>query len=263
VIAFTRPNFGHDESMEPRQRLVPLTGAFNFRDLGGYPTGDGRTTRWGRLFRSDTLHELTEDDVAVLRGLGLATIIDLRTSRELERTGRGPLAPEPMTYRHLSVIRDGEGEAVAAPVPEGEDLCERYLWYLEVGRQPLVDSLALISEPADLPLVFHCAAGKDRTGVLAALVLDILGVDAEVVVADYFLTAGRMELILGRYRSDPVFAERMAQVPASRFGVEEDTMVRFLGALHERFGGARAWAVDSGLAADSFERMEGSLLEAP
>ena len=135
---------------------------------------------------------------------------------------------------------------MAAPAPAGEDLSERYLWYLEVGRQSLVDALGLLADPASLPLVFHCAAGKDRTGVLAALVLDILGVDDEVIVADYLITAGRMELILGRYRSDPVFAERMARVPPSRFGVEAGTMVRFLAELDARFGGARAWAVELG-----------------
>jgi len=247
--------------MDAPDRLVPLSGAFNFRDLGGYQGLGGRTTRWGTLFRSDTLHELTEGDVDLLRSLGLATVIDLRTSAELASTGRGPLAPEPMAYRHLSLIRDGEGEAVAAPAPAGEDLAERYLWYLDSGRQSLVDALELMSEPARLPLVFHCAAGKDRTGVLAALVLEILGVDADVIVADYVITAGRMELILGRYRSDPLLAERMAKVPASRFSVEADTMVRFLDELADRFGGPRAWALASGVAPEALERMEQLLLE--
>ena len=77
-----------------------------------------------------------------------------------------------------------EVQATAAPAPAGEELSERYLWYLEVGRQALVDVLGLLSDPARLPLVFHCAAGKDRTGVLAASVLDILGVEDEVIVAD-------------------------------------------------------------------------------
>jgi protein-tyrosine phosphatase len=258
--------FDHDERMDdeepdPHPRLVPLVGAFNFRDLGGYASADGRTTRWGRLFRSDTLHELTEDDLAVLRRLDLRSVIDLRTDRELGRTGRGPLADQPVGYAHLSVIREGAGEAMAAPDPEGEDLAERYLWYLDVGRHALVESLALIADADRLPLVFHCAAGKDRTGVLAALVLDILDVDAGTIVADYFLTAGRMELILGRYRSDPAFAERMAVVPASRFSVEAATMARFLGELRERFGGARAWAVGAGLDRGAFDRMEESLLE--
>jgi hypothetical protein len=218
-------------------------------------------TRWGTLFRSDTLHELTEADVDVLRALGLATVIDLRTARELEETGRGPLAPEPMVYRHLSLISDGGGEALAAPAPAGEELSERYLWYLDVGRHSLVEAFGVLSDPARLPLVFHCAAGKDRTGVLAALVLDILGVDHEVIVADYLITAGRMELILGRYRSDPVIAERMARVPPSRYGVEAETMVRFLAEVEGRFGGARAWAVDSGVDPGALDRMVELLLE--
>ena len=78
------------------QRLIPLSGAFNFRDLGGYPTGDGGSTRWQVLFRSDTIHELTEDDVELLASMGLSTIIDLRTPTELERTGRGPLGGLPI-----------------------------------------------------------------------------------------------------------------------------------------------------------------------
>jgi hypothetical protein len=253
---------GHDERMETHDRLVPLTGAFNFRDLGGYPTTGGRRTRWGRLFRSDTLHELTQADVEFLRSMGLNTVIDLRTARELERTGRGPLAPEPVAFHHLSLITDGGGEAMAAPAEEGDDLAERYLWYLEVGRASLVDALSLISEPANLPLVFHCAAGKDRTGVLAALVLDILGVDAEVIVADYLITAGRMELILGRYRNDPILRERMEKVPASRFSVTQVTMVCFLEELHARFGGAKEWALASGVSPASLDRIEELLLEA-
>src|SRR5579871_5239402 len=81
--------------VERRERLLPLVGAYNFRDLGGYPAAGGTTTRWDRLFRSDTLHELTTDDLDVLRGIGLASVIDLRTSAEVERSGRGLLAGEP------------------------------------------------------------------------------------------------------------------------------------------------------------------------
>ena len=257
-----RHHVDHDGEMRPRERLVPLAGAYNFRDLGGYPTVDGRHTRWGQLFRSDTLHELTDGDVAVLRSLGLATVVDLRTTRELVRTGRGPLEPEAIAYRHLSVVRDAEGaEAMAAPAPSGDDLSERYLWYLDVGRQALVDALGLLGDAGNYPLVFHCAAGKDRTGVLAALVLDILGVDRQTIVDDYLITAGRMELILGRYRSDPAFAARLADVPASRFGVEAATMVRFLDSLHGRFGGAAGWAVGAGLSPTTLGWMADHLLE--
>ncbi len=247
--------------MPRRERLVDLSGAFNFRDLGGYPTRSGRITRWGQLFRSDTLHELTASDVEVLRSLGLATIIDLRTSRELDRTGRGPMAAEPIAFRHLSVIGAGRGEAMAAPAPPGRELSSRYLWYLDRGREALVEALSLVADPAHLPLVFHCAAGKDRTGVLAALVLDIVGVEPEVIVADYVVTAGRMELILGRYRADPNLASKLAKVPSYRFSVEADTMQRFLAALHQDFGGARAWATASGVDARTLDRMADLLLE--
>jgi hypothetical protein len=251
--------------MDSAHRLVPLDGSFNFRDLGGYPTADGRVTRWGTLFRSDTLHELSPADVEHLASLGLTTVIDLRTAAELERTGRGPLGPEPMAYHHLSVLGEaeggGSGEAMAAPAPPGDDLSERYLWYLDVGRRPLVAALALVGEAANLPLVFHCAAGKDRTGVLAALILSLLGVDPGVIVEDYLITEGRMELILDRYRADPVFAERMARAPASRFSVERGTMVRFLDELDRRFGGARSWAVANGLPPPTVDRMEEILLD--
>lgn len=247
--------------METRQRLIDLAGAFNFRDLGGYPTVSGRATRWGLLFRSDTLHELTDADVEILRSLGLATIVDLRTPRELARTGRGPMASEPVTFRHLSVIGEGGGEATAAPATPGEELSTRYLWYLESGRQPLVEALSLVAEPDHLPLVFHCAAGKDRTGVLAALVLDLLGVEPDVIVADYVVTAGRMDLILARYRSDPDVAARMADVPAYRFAVEAETMERFLAGLHDRYGGARAWALQAGVDAAAIDRLAGALLD--
>jgi hypothetical protein len=265
------------------ERLVALEGAFNFRDLGGYPSRDGRHTRWGRLFRSDTLHELTQADVEVIRGLGLTTVIDLRTPKELARTGRGLLGPEPIGFHHLSVLGDGTaagepradgpradgtgindtpGEVMAAPAPVGEDLSARYRWYLDVGRDSLTEALTLIGDLSRLPLVFHCAAGKDRTGVLAALVLDLAGVDHQVIVEDYVITAGRMEPILDRFRrSDPDAAERLAQVPPATYGVEAATMQSFLDGLSSEFGGPRAWAEEAGVPTATLDRIPELLLE--
>jgi len=255
--------------MESPSRLVPLEGSFNFRDLGGYPGLDGRHTRWGQLFRADALHELTADDLVQLRDLGLRTVIDLRTERELDRSGRGLLEPEPIGFHHLAVVQEGvqevvtvDTESLGAPAPPGDDLAERYLWYLDVGRRSLVEALGLLSRAEHYPLVFHCAAGKDRTGVLAALTLDILGVDRQEIVADYMITAERLGFILDRWRaSDPMFAERMASVPTSRFSVEASTMEGFLDGLSEYHGGARAWAVGAGVPEKSLDRMVDLLLE--
>jgi protein-tyrosine phosphatase len=248
--------------METRERLLPLVGACNFRDLGGYPTVDGRFTRWERLFRSDTLHELTQDDLEVLRRIGLNSVIDLRTATELERTGRGALAEEPIAYLHASVLREEGGESAATPAPVGDDLAERYFWYLDVGREAFVNALTLAADPVHQPLVFHCAAGKDRTGVLAALILDILGVERSTIVADYALTATRMELIVARLRRDPVWGTYVAENPAPRIVVEGATMERFLALLDQRCGGARGWAVEAGVPAESLNAMSTDLIVA-
>lgn len=256
-------------TMDAQSRLVPLEGSFNFRDLGGYKGRDGRLTRWGRLFRSDALHELTTDDVERLSAMGLRTVVDLRTARELARTGRGPLEPQGVAFHHLAVVKEGVrgapgaevGEAIAAPAPDGDDLSERYLWYLDVGRDSLVDTFNLLGGSEHYPLVFHCAAGKDRTGVLAALVLEIVGVDHDVIVADYVITAERLTFIMDRWRADPDFAERVAKVPASRFSVEAPTMEGFLATLANRYGGARAWAIEAGVAPETLDRMVELLLE--
>jgi hypothetical protein len=119
------------------------------------------------LFRSDTLHELTEGDVTLLRKMGLKCIIDLRTAAEVESSGRGTLGAEATEYFHLSVIDEDEGEGRGVPVPVDENLSNRYLWYLDIGRDALAQALRVLGGASGYPLVFHCAAGKDRTGVLA------------------------------------------------------------------------------------------------
>jgi protein-tyrosine phosphatase len=250
----------HDVLMDTRERLLPLDGASNFRDLGGYPTTDGGMTRWGQLFRSDTLHELTEADLEVLRGVGLVSVIDLRTATELDRSGRGLLGQEEVAYLHASVLREEGGESVAIPAPSDDDPAERYLWYLEVGRGALTEALTMVADPQNRPLVFHCAAGKDRTGVLAALILDILGVEHGVIVDDYAITATRMGLILERLRRDPVWGSSIAEIPPGRVHAEAATMARFLELLHERHGGAREWALAAGVPGESLRAMTTQLV---
>lgn len=252
---------GHDGLVEISQRLVPLAGAHNFRDLGGYTASDGYVTSWGRLFRSDGVHLLTAADMDSLRSIGISTVLDLRTAGEVEMTGRGPLGEEPARYHHLPVVPQGGGESAGAPAPAGDDLAERYLWYLESGRAALVEAMRLLARPANLPLVFHCTAGKDRTGVLAALILDVLGVSRDLIVSDYLVTAERMGLILGRLRADSAISARMATMPPSVFSVEASTMERFLDRLYRDFGGARSWALDAGMPREELEAMKAGLLE--
>jgi protein-tyrosine phosphatase len=240
-------------------RLLPLTGAYNFRDLGGYRTAHGGTTRWKRLYRSDTLHDLTEADLATLSQLGLRTIIDLRSPAELETTGRGPLQDEDIAYLHLSVIQEATSDDPVVLPPLAElDLAFVYLMWLNSSPRAFVEALTTLGRPESYPAVFHCAAGKDRTGVLAALVLDILGVERQTIVEDYALTATRLDAILIRQANDPVTAQRMIDAP-QLFTAVSDTMETFLDGLHEQHGGARNWALGSGVPQENLDVLSTTL----
>lgn len=145
-------------------RDIVLSGAFNFRDLGGYPARDGAEVRWRRLFRSDTLADLTADDVTRLRDLGLAAVVDLRTSTELAQDGRGPLADEVSAYFHVSVLPDEETDyAETAP----EDLAAmraRYIWYLQNGSDRLSRVIRCLGDQAGVRPSFTARLGKTGPG---------------------------------------------------------------------------------------------------
>ena len=175
-------------------------GTANFRDLGGLPTEDGGRTRSGLLFRSDTLQELTEPDVEVLvHQLGLRLVVDLRASGEVETEGRGLLAGS--AVRHVNLALNSRDER-AIPDLTADSLVGHYLGYLAVSAAAAVQVFHSLADDG-LPAVVHCAAGKDRTGVMTAIVLRALGVPAEVVAQDYARSADAIPKILARLRRLP------------------------------------------------------------
>ena len=195
----------------------------------------------------------------MLRDLGLRTVVDLRTGTELERHGRGLLIDEPVSHVHLSVLPIESGESLAAPPPAGTDMADRYLWYLEVGSPALAAALRLLADPESQPLVFHCAAGKDRTGVLSALALSCLGVGRDDIVEDYVETGVHLDLILERLRGGTLNTEERQADP--RVTIEAATMERFLDGVDERYGGAAGWALSAGIEAETLDALRRSLLE--
>jgi protein-tyrosine phosphatase len=138
-------------------------------------------------------------------------------------------------------------------------MAARYLWYLEVGSSALAAALRLLADPASQPLVFHCAAGKDRTGVLSALALSCLGVGRDGIVDDYVQTAARLDLILERLRGRPLNQQEVRADP--RVTIEAATMERFLDGLDERYGGATGWALSAGIEASTIVALRQCLLE--
>ena len=173
-------------------RLVALEAVHNFRDLGGYTTIDGRVTRWQTLYRADGLHRLTTADVEALRALGLHTVVDLRTDRELDERGTFPVDAYPVTFHHLPVIDVTWDPNTGDESDPAEFLFHQYESLLAYGEPLFAKAFHLLGLPGALPAVFHCAAGKDRTGILAALILSALGVPHDVVTEDYGLSRSAM-----------------------------------------------------------------------
>ncbi len=173
-------------------RSLTFSSNFNFRDVGGYQGFDGRTVRWRRLFRADSLHRLKDEDLTAFGELGVRTVIDLRRVTEIELNGRVP-SVENLTY-HNPVIEHIEWNdvPVVEGVPHARWLADRYLNFTADGRKGIATALSLIADPVAAPAVVHCMAGKDRTGVVCALTLALLGVSDEEIAADYHLTEASM-----------------------------------------------------------------------
>jgi protein tyrosine/serine phosphatase len=222
------------------ERRIGLSGPVNFRDLGGYDTVDGRRVRWRRLFRSDSLSPVTVDDARLLtEELGLLAVVDLRTGRELEREGRGGLADVALHYHHVPLIEEVETD------PDGpweRSLKDAYARLLDGSAGRISAALgAIASEVAEHPTVFHCTAGKDRTGIVAALVLALLGVSDEDIVTDYVLTQDVMPEMLERFPRRMLRNSVGRPYPSPIMRAEADTMRHTLAVLAEDYGSAAGW----------------------
>jgi len=242
-------------------RWIELDGAVNVRDLGGLATDDGRTTLDGRLLRGDNLQDLSAADVKLLvDDIGLTTVVDLRSPTEVEAEGPGPLTRvESVSHAYRSVLPEAgtaTDVAGAALVSRRDEARSRYvddirvgyyIGYLEDRPDQVVAALRSIGQAPGAALV-HCAAGKDRTGVVVALALRAIGVQPDVIVADYVATGERIEAILDRLRGSTTYSGDINSRPNA---VEDDapraqTMVAFLQQLDERYGGVLQWLAEHG-----------------
>ena len=190
-----------------------ISGLVNFRDLGGHATPGG-STRHGRVFRSDSLAHAAPDDVVhLVEERGVRTVVDLRGVAEVDAFPNQPMADAGVTIHHVPLI-DPEKRAQSALDWETMTLVDLYRFLLESAGTEFVEVLQIIAEPAHHPLVFHCAAGKDRAGLVAATVLGLLEVDDEEIVADYAATEAAIEALKSRAAKR---AEGTGRPPAARF----------------------------------------------
>jgi protein-tyrosine phosphatase len=246
-------------------RALVVDGLLNVRDLGGLTTPDGRRVRRGRIVRSDNLRGLTDEGaVALVRDLAPRLVVDLRTEQECAREGRGLAEVAHVRYANLPL------QPKAALTPEqmaaglATNLFDDYVLQIRDNGATLLAALELLSDGEALPAVVHCTAGKDRTGVLVALLLDLLGVAREQIVADYAATTDNMPGILARIRSSPFFqGNGLAAAPAWIFESTPETMRAFLAWLDEEVGGTERWATGNGLSPSAVQRLRANLLEPP
>lgn len=239
-----------------QDRHHPFEGCFNFRDIGGYPATDGRLVRKGLYFRAGRQDRMTPADLTEARKLNIKTQIDLRRPDEAAEQGGGPLASLGATYYNLPVIPEGGSEELSRLVGDTNISGERYLGYLEFGPETWLAMFRLFEDAEGSPMVLHCTAGKDRTGVSTAFLLSVLGVERAIIEADYLLTnrdVARQVDFVEAHVGLPAGMDRAALMVAA--GVPEDAMVVFLDGLNKRWGGPIDYLRSIGVTEESMARI--------
>lgn len=233
---------------------MTFSGVFNFRDVGGYTGHDGRTVRWRRLFRSDSLSRLGAADKAAFAALGVRTVIDLRRPREVTRDGRVP-PYDGLSYHHIHPEhRDWDEIPYEERIGVARYLANRYTDLVEQGAAGIAAAVGVIAEAESAPVVVHCVAGKDRTGVVCALTLSVLGVSDEDIATDYTLTtAGTTRWLRSQGYLD-------AAPPKPYYASPAEAMLLFLEDLRERHGSPEGYLLAAGLTTEQIHSLRAHLL---
>jgi len=241
-------------------RTLDFEGCVNFRDLGGYRTADGRMVAWRRLFRADGLNKLTPADRSQLTDLGLTTVIDLRTLDEAEQRGSFPVDEVPVHYVGLPLTDVLPATEDLPDWKEAAYVATRYGAMVSEGGPVLTEAIHVLASAESLPAVMHCSAGKDRTGVLSALVLAFLGVPDQTIVEDYALSAAAMERLLERLKAEyPEAQEAVERYAPAILHVVPETMEQFLAELRLEYGTYDQLAASLGVV-EAMDRLRRSVL---
>lgn len=252
------------------ERFVPLERGVNFRDAGGYPTRDGRYVRWGQVYRSGLLSQLSARDVETLSRLGVRLVCDLRSAPEAAaHPDRLPLNPGP-TYRHLPMVTATSRWRQIWQLFRKRNRLDRLL-LLGYTRVAIDENAALIGQvlrrmaaAEERPLLIHCTAGKDRTGVVVALLLALLGVEDNIIIADYTLSNLHFDGYAPTLAKD---VRRLTRLGFSRAQIQPilvadaRVMADTLAYVRDKYGSVEAYARDAaGLDATTLARLRAELL---
>jgi protein-tyrosine phosphatase len=240
---------------------IELEGCFNFRDLGNYTNTRGKQIRSGQVFRADGLQRLTDSDLDRLCGeIGLGGVIDLRSSDEVEADGRGGIEQR-IAIHHVPLFERTEADAGKNWIkPEQlSHMGDLYWLMLQAARRPIVEVVKLIAQ-ADSPVVFHCAAGKDRTGVISSVLLSLLEVPQETIVADYAFSRRNIDAINERLGESDTYKKMMDAMPPDAYDADPAAMAHFLSKVIEEEGSVADWASNAGIDDGMLAQLQARLL---
>lgn len=248
----TRPYFelvsGGDTSIVTNRR-VDFKKAVNFRDIGGIKTMDGKTVRWGKVFRSDNLSKIKSREFDKFNDLNIKTVYDLRTDHEIE--GKEDHLPAGVRYVHAPTVADNEGQiaqlrakVIGGEINEEEARAQTLSFYKEtvtVNLATLKPTLLQIVN-SDEPVLYHCSAGKDRTGIVSALILSVLRVDRETIVKEYLLSnyyrRAKTEKLLRKAKMAKVIKPKMDLKAIEVFMTVDESYIRAVfDVIDKEYGG--------------------------
>lgn len=246
---------------QPQADARPLEAAFNFRDLGGLPTRTGSLITSGRLFRSDNLSRVTPQDLGRLSEIGIRQVIDLRTDAERSRSGTIADAGFSGIVHAIPLLDVSAAEE--AVNPPDDYLIHRYRQILTEGAPGIARAVSMLAGQLPDPSVFHCAVGKDRTGMIAMVVLGLCDVPDELIIEDYARTAPAIAAMLEWLGQEmPELAARVAEIPPVIMSAVPSTMAATLDYIDSAFGSFEHYAAYAGISNDVVGQLRQHLIDA-
>jgi len=265
-----RPLHTKNNSFQTEEhRLLPMDGSHNTRELGGYKTTDGKTIKWGKLFRSDKLSDISKTDQAYLQNLGIKKIVDFRS--EQEKAEDPNIIPTGISYVEMPISVDGAMRSKIEAVLKGETDREVQSFLIDANKE-FVTNYADVYEnflrgliDEDAPTLFHCTAGKDRAGFAAAITLIALGVSKEDVINDYMktntFTQERIEEILGQIELMSLYQSDV-EILRPLLGVEQIYIETAFRTAEEKYGSLENFIRDGlNISDEDIQKLRNKFLE--
>lgn len=229
---------------------LPLTGAHNVRDLGGYPAEDGKTTKYRVFLRGDSLHGLTKGDEKYLDGYGVSLVIDVR-GREEAFLHPDHIDKKRTAHVHVPLLDHIQSEAMLGKMPD--DMGDMYIGLVEKSKDGLKEIFTRMADERGVTL-YHCTAGKDRTGIITMLVLKLAGVADDVVLADYAVSETYMKETFDRQRK--MVEAAGVKVPDYVFRSKPEYMQKLMDHIAGKYGSAKDYLKNIGLSDEEIGRLK-------